>query len=233
MTDFIQIPRSELTDDLWKIPYIGQFYFYLLKHTDKNDKSPVSFKEIQRDLGLTRRQYRTALKKLAEATLLTASTTASTTAVSFEISVSKHKSAATSKATSKATLPTASETHSQDGFAWFMDYFNQGFAGTAIPKITKLTDRRKTALKNIFKEYGKETVDIVLRKVYASDFLSGRKTDWHATFDWIFNKTNFQKILEDNYDNRANPQQQSSSRGHYRNPTADDLAREILGHTAD
>lgn len=94
-----------------------------------------------------------------------------------------------------------------------MEYFNNGFTGTAIPKVTKLTDRRKTALRTIFKEYGKETVDTVLRKVYLSDFLSGRKTDWHATFDWIFSKTNFQKILEDNYANRPDNTQCSRSSG--------------------
>lgn len=212
MNDLIQLPRSALTDDLWRIPYIGQFYFYMLGHADENGVSPVSFKKIQRDLGLTRRQYRTALGKLTEAALLTASTTACATAISLNVSAVKRKSATASTATPTTALPTATDAHPQDGFARFMEYFNQGFAGTAIPKITKLTAGRKTALKNIFKEYGKETVEIALRKVLASDFLCGRETKWRATFDWIFNKTNFQKILEDTYDNRQQLPATSSDR---------------------
>lgn len=213
----ICIPQAALTDELWENPYIGRFYFYLLRHVDNDGHWVVSFKQIQRDLGLSRQQYRTALGTLAATTLITAIATASTTTVILNVSTNKSKPK-TAPITAPITASTTAlavnpDTQQQDGFERFMEYFNNGFTGTAIPKVTKLTDRRKTALRTIFKEYGKETVDTVLRKVYLSDFLSGRKTDWHATFDWIFSKTNFQKILEDNYANRPDNTQCSRSSG--------------------
>ena len=202
MSDYIQLPRSAL--DMAKNKDLWQLYGYLLSKADENGQWVVSLKDLHTDLGLTRQRFRTLFESL------------------------KSTAQITTRATAKSTTTT---TAVEDWFAWFVEYFNKGFAGTAIPKITKLTDRRKTAIKNIFKEYGKETVDAVLRKVYASDFLSGRKTEWHASFDWIFNKTNFQKILENNYANGVDStqRQQSSGRGQHRNPTVADLAREIYG----
>lgn len=87
----------------------------------------------------------------------------------------------------------------QDGFERFREWFNNAVDSTSIPQITKLTDARKNALRSIFKEYGKETVEAVIQKVIASDFLT---REWgKVSFDWIFKKANFIKILEGNYDN--------------------------------
>ena len=36
-------------------------------------------------------------------------------------------------------------------------------------------------------------------KISNSDFLSGRKTDFRATPDWVINPSNLTKILEGNY----------------------------------
>ena len=41
----------------------------------------------------------------------------------------------------------------------------------------------------------------VFAKVESSDFLSGRSTDWKASFDWVMNPNNLTKILEGNYQN--------------------------------
>jgi hypothetical protein len=40
------------------------------------------------------------------------------------------------------------------------------------------------------------------RRVEASDFLAGRRTDWRADFDWILEPKHLTKILEGVYDNR-------------------------------
>ena len=91
----------------------------------------------------------------------------------------------------------------QDGFERFREWFNNAVTGTSIPQITKLTDARKNALRSIFKEYGKETVEAVIQKVITSDFLT---RGWgKVSFDWIFKKANFIKILEGNYDNLPKP----------------------------
>ena len=37
-----------------------------------------------------------------------------------------------------------------------------------------------------------------------SDFLSGRKTNWRADFNWLMNETNMVKVIEGNYKNMKN-----------------------------
>lgn len=75
-----------------------------------------------------------------------------------------------------------------------------------LPKINKLTEKRKSALKRWVKEDGIDVIYETFKVVGESDFLSGRKKDtdsnWKATFDWIINPTNRVKILEGNYSNR-------------------------------
>lgn len=88
-----------------------------------------------------------------------------------------------------------------DSLTSFADIFNSKVEGTRIPRIRGLSDTRKRALKNLAKEYGAVALESILDKVVASDFLSGRKTDFCASFDWIYKKANFLKIYEGNYDN--------------------------------
>lgn len=81
-----------------------------------------------------------------------------------------------------------------------------------LPSVTKLTDKRKRAIDLIAKEYSLIEIGDVLKKVVESDFLSGRSGSWSATFDWIFGKNNFIKILEDNYKNKNNGRIEKSAR---------------------
>ena len=92
-----------------------------------------------------------------------------------------------------------------DSLTSFADIFNSTVKGTRIPSIRGLSDTRKRALKNLAKEYGAVALESILDKVVASDFLSGRKTDFCASFDWIYKKANFLKIYEGNYDNTIRP----------------------------
>lgn len=73
----------------------------------------------------------------------------------------------------------------------------------SLPKPKKLTDTRKKAIRSRLKEYGKETIIEVFQKTNNSDFLSGRNSEWIASFDWIMKPANFVKILEDTYVNKA------------------------------
>jgi hypothetical protein len=73
-----------------------------------------------------------------------------------------------------------------------------------IPKVEKITKPREAAIAARVKEYGFEKIGDVFRLASESDFLNGRKKDWKASFDWIMNPTNFQKILEGNYKNLLN-----------------------------
>ena len=79
-----------------------------------------------------------------------------------------------------------------------IDLFNKEFEGL-LPKVVKLTNSRKKAIKNRIAENSKEDVIKVFKNVKSSDFLLGKEKDWACNFDWIFNSSNFVKILEGNY----------------------------------
>jgi len=72
-------------------------------------------------------------------------------------------------------------------------------------KQLKITDNRKRAINNLLKEYSAEEVLQAMEKVHTSSFLQGNnKTGWQIAFDWFINKSNFLKVLEGNYDDKAN-----------------------------
>jgi hypothetical protein len=77
---------------------------------------------------------------------------------------------------------------------------------------------------------------VVFNKVVESDFLSGRKTDWRCNFDWIFNKTNFRKIYEGNYDNGASNNQTNGQLRINSGAVHDqqvNIYREVFGYDGD
>ena len=75
------------------------------------------------------------------------------------------------------------------------------------PKVLK-ADAGSTRAKAItarVKEYGLDKVQEVFNKVQASKFLRGESdSGWKATFDWVVKASNFQKVMEGNYDDRKN-----------------------------
>ena len=82
-----------------------------------------------------------------------------------------------------------------------IDMFNKEFEGL-LPKVVKLTDARKKAIKNRIAENSKEDVIKVFKNVKSSDFLLGKGQKWKCNFDFIFNSSNFVKILEGNYNDK-------------------------------
>lgn len=107
----------------------------------------------------------------------------------------------------KTQLSTQLSAAPQDGYDRFLEYFNQKVEHTPIKSIRTLSDARKKALRSIFKEFGgKEVVEEALDKIVRSQWCCGENDKgWVASFDWIFKKSNFIKILEGNYDNRTRP----------------------------
>jgi uncharacterized protein YdaU (DUF1376 family) len=74
-----------------------------------------------------------------------------------------------------------------------------------LSKVIKLSDQRKKHIAGRFKDFDFDTITIVLQKVGKSDFLNGMNDRlWKADIDWIFNPTNFIKIMEGKYDNKPN-----------------------------
>lgn len=89
-----------------------------------------------------------------------------------------------------------------------------------LPTIAKLTPKREAALRarwldasRLPNRYrcgdiaaGLEWWQAFFEVVGESDFLNGRQknSSWRADFDWLLKPTNFMKIIEGNYNNRAN-----------------------------
>ena len=73
---------------------------------------------------------------------------------------------------------------------------------TSFPKVQGIAGKRKTALSARWKDrpdFGWWTA--YFGRIEASDFLKGKNDrGWRATFDWILNEANMNKIIEGNYD---------------------------------
>ena len=71
-------------------------------------------------------------------------------------------------------------------------------------KQLKIDDKRKKAIKNLFKEYSVEEILQAIDKIHISKFMQGdNKNKWQVTFDWLIKKANLLKVLEGNYDDKT------------------------------
>lgn len=77
----------------------------------------------------------------------------------------------------------------------------------SLPRIQKLTDKRKKAIRARWRASPEvSTFETLFKKAEASDFLSGRNGQWTGcSFDWLMNESNMLKVLEGNYDNKGSP----------------------------
>jgi hypothetical protein len=73
----------------------------------------------------------------------------------------------------------------------------------ALPKVMRITPKRNTRIKELLKAYSEQELLEAFKKVQASNFLTGKKTDWKASFDWLISGDNIAKVLEGQYDNRT------------------------------
>lgn len=84
-----------------------------------------------------------------------------------------------------------------------VEYFN--LKCDRLPKVVKMTEARKTKLKNRINEFGLDGINTLFNKVSESNFLNG-ESGWKASFDWIIDsETKVAKILEGHYDNKEKP----------------------------
>ena len=190
-------------------------YVHLLAMADENGKVDISRRAFCKLIGISERQYRTALSRLEATHIATHETTQQGTRITIcnidsckRTKVVKRPTKRPSERPTEITLvPTSTKVKKQEetiDYQQFMQYFNYKVSGTEIPTIRNLSEARKRLLRARLREHGKHSLADVLDKVIESDFLSGRAKKWHASFDWIFKAANFQKILEDNYKNGNN-----------------------------
>lgn len=82
-----------------------------------------------------------------------------------------------------------------------------------LPRVEVVNEVRKARLRARWREVAAEHLDdadpraatldwftfFFRDRVDASPFLTGKVKDWHATFDWLLNPTNFAKVVEGQY----------------------------------
>lgn len=106
----------------------------------------------------------------------------------------------------KKTAPTAEETSL---YQQIVDLYHSMCPD--LPKVTKITDARRSALHARFEEIEEKepgqifaTFRRLFEHVKASDFLQGKKgRGWRANFDWLMNPQNFAKVMGGTYDDPA------------------------------
>lgn len=81
MNDYIRLPRSALTDELWRNPYAARLYVYLLCKADENGEWKVSLRQIYADLGLSKKQYHMGLEVLKGASIAASKGSAKTASI--------------------------------------------------------------------------------------------------------------------------------------------------------
>lgn len=73
----------------------------------------------------------------------------------------------------------------------------------SFPRLTKLSDSRKKAIKARMKTYSMEDFKKLFQMAEASSFLKGENArNWSATFDWLIKDSNMAKVLDGNYQDR-------------------------------
>ena len=80
----------------------------------------------------------------------------------------------------------------------------------SLPKVIKLSDSRKKAIKARLNDFGLEDIKRAFALTEQSDFLKGTNANgWQAGFDWLMKPANLTKVLEGNYENRSSPGKKS------------------------
>lgn len=206
----------EVLSQLWEHRETIPLYVYMAINADDNGnfKVPPS-RKIAKAVGATRYSVEKGLEILRRIGLISQISAKSQPNLSHATTIVINALSTSVSQISAKSRPNLSQQPEQktvivkDGYARFLEYFNEKVAHTPIKQVRTLSDARKNTLRSIFKSFGgKDTVEEVLDKVVASRWCCGENDKgWVASFDWIFNKSNFIKILEGNYDNRTNIKQ--------------------------
>ena len=126
-----------------------------------------------------------------------------------EQELKKEKNNIDANASSSGTFAPDPDLSSQESvdFVGLMKFFNRTMeeAGAIIHRCKSCDGNRREFVRARIREHGLEAVYEMITKASQSDFLNGKsRSGWVADFTWLFRPSNFQKVLEGNYDNRTN-----------------------------
>ena len=84
-----------------------------------------------------------------------------------------------------------------------INFFNDETKGVFGKVMYPISKKRKEGIRARINEFGKDKFAEMIRKASKSDFLKGDSSNgFVAKFDWMIRPSNFQKIIEGNYDNK-------------------------------
>ena len=104
----------------------------------------------------------------------------------------------------------------------------------SFPKVKSLSDARKKAIRESVKTYSIEDFKRSFEMAESSSFLKGENDrNWNANFDWLVKKSNMEKVLEGNYEDRSQMRDSSRQKNRFnnfesRNYDFGSLERELL-----
>jgi hypothetical protein len=219
---FIKMMKSPETLELMKDPNVFMLLTQIASRAKRTNDFSIHGLEIgealigdYESIGLTRGQYREAIRRAEKYNLITTiKTTNKGTVVKlinsnvFDINQETAQPPTQPDnnhptTTNKKEKKEKNNIYSQNEVPYqaIVDLFN----GTLpeLPSVKLVTDTRKKHLKARWHSSDK-TPNLGWWKEFfgyirESDFLMGRKADFRASFDWIINSTNFVKIIEGNY----------------------------------
>lgn len=86
----------------------------------------------------------------------------------------------------------------------------------SFPRMTKLSESRKKAIRARVKQYTLDDMEKVFRMAESSPFLKGgNDRNWTANFDWIIKDSNMAKILDGNYTDKKPVLRTGNAFNHY------------------
>lgn len=78
------------------------------------------------------------------------------------------------------------------------------FNCTKLPKVQKLTEKRKKSIKTFLKEFSVEQFEDICKIANSSDFLTGNKGEgWRADFDFLMRVDKATSVLEGKYNSNS------------------------------
>lgn len=97
----------------------------------------------------------------------------------------------------------------------------------SFPRLTKLSDSRKKAIKARLNTYTVEDFKKLFTIAEESDFLKGKNNrNWSATFDWMIKDSNMAKVLDGNYNKKGEHNERPGRTTNQTEKSIVDLARE-------
>lgn len=92
----------------------------------------------------------------------------------------------------------------------------------SYPKVTKLSENRKKAIRARMKMYSTEEFQRLFEMAEGSSFLKGgNNRNWSANFDWLIKDANIAKVLDGNYSDASENRQREEPERRKEEPISD------------